>query len=130
MTDTLLCPVLKRLRGGTSFGYSFFNIPCAVRLTKNQDDLWRRNRETIAALRTHEEDFNPHFATSIAYTPLPRAALESFLAQRGLLHKKPKYFDCFHSGFLNKLYIRLNDCVYRDSHRVYFPKLVKLGFGG
>jgi len=90
-----------------------------------QDDLWRRNCDTISALRKHEPDFNPHYMTSIAYTPLPRAALEAFLTQRGLLHKKPKFFDCFHAGFLNKLYSRLNDCVFRDSSRVsagFFPQ--------
>ncbi|EFI28599.1 hypothetical protein CC1G_13626 [Coprinopsis cinerea okayama7 len=81
------------------------------------DDLWRRNHDTIAGLRRYEEDFNPHYMSSIAYTPLPRPALEAFLTQRGLLHKKPKLFDFFHSGFLNKLYIRLNDCVFRDSQR-------------
>ncbi|KAJ2920362.1 hypothetical protein MD484_g194, partial [Candolleomyces efflorescens] len=81
------------------------------------DDLWRRNHDTISGLKKHEPDFNPHYKTSIAYTPLPRAALESFLTQRGLLHKKPKFMDCIHSGFLNKLYARLNDCVFRDSNR-------------
>lgn len=81
------------------------------------DDLWRRNHDTIGGLEKHESDFNPYYATSIAYSPLPRPALESFLAQRGLLHKKPKFMDCIHAGFLNKLYSRLNDCVYRDSSR-------------
>ncbi|TFK30404.1 hypothetical protein FA15DRAFT_579807 [Coprinopsis marcescibilis] len=81
------------------------------------DDLWRRNQDTIAELNRYQEDFNPHYSTSIAYTPLPRPVLESFLTQRGLLHKKPRMFDFFHSGFLNKLYVRLNDCVFRDSQR-------------
>ncbi|KAI0825060.1 hypothetical protein BC628DRAFT_1321069 [Trametes gibbosa] len=76
------------------------------------DDLWRRNWDAISALNTHSTDFNPHYPTSIAYTPLPRAALESFLTQRGLLHKKPKFGDFFHAGFLNKVYLRMNDIVF------------------
>lgn len=81
------------------------------------DDLWRRNHDTIKGLQRHATEFNPHYATSIAYNPLPRAKLESFLTQRGLLHKKPRWNDFFHSGFLNKLYLRLNDAVFRDSSR-------------
>jgi len=83
-----------------------------------QDDLWRRNHDTIAALERHAADFNPHFVTSIAYTPLPRAALESFLIQRGLLHSRTRWNDFFHAGFLNKVYARLNDIVFRDSDQV------------
>ncbi|KAF8168145.1 hypothetical protein B0H34DRAFT_48390 [Crassisporium funariophilum] len=81
------------------------------------DDLWRRNHDTISGLELYASDFNPHYATSIAYTPLPRAALESFLIQRGLLHSKPRWNDFFHAGFLNKVYLRLNDAVFRDSRR-------------
>ncbi|EIW64596.1 uncharacterized protein TRAVEDRAFT_55490 [Trametes versicolor FP-101664 SS1] len=79
------------------------------------DDLWRRNWDAIGGLEKHAADFNPHYPTSIAYTPLPRAALESFLTQRGLLHKKPKFGDFFHAGFLNKLYLRMNDIVFHGS---------------
>ncbi|KAJ3516260.1 hypothetical protein NLJ89_g1239 [Agrocybe chaxingu] len=81
------------------------------------DDLWRRNHDTISGLQKHACDFNPHYKASIAYTPLSRPALESFLTQRGLLHKKPHLFDFFHTGFLNKLYLRLNDAVFRNSRR-------------
>ncbi|KAF9535429.1 hypothetical protein CPB83DRAFT_841727 [Crepidotus variabilis] len=81
------------------------------------DDLWRRNYNTISGLRKYAKDFNPHYKTSIAYIPLPRPALETFLTQRGLLHKKAKWSDFFHAGFLNKLYIRLNDTVFRDNKR-------------
>ncbi|KAF9040576.1 hypothetical protein BJ165DRAFT_1549063 [Panaeolus papilionaceus] len=81
------------------------------------DDLWRRNHDTISGLQKYAEDFNPHYRSSIAYTPLPRAVLESFLTQRGLLHSKPRWGDFFHAGFLNKLYLRLNDAVFRDSSR-------------
>ncbi|KAI0724627.1 hypothetical protein C8T65DRAFT_7352 [Cerioporus squamosus] len=80
------------------------------------DDLWRRNWETISAFRKYETEFNPHYPTSIAYTPLPRAALENFLTQRGLLHKQPKFFDFFHAGFLNKIYLRMNDIVFHGSN--------------
>jgi hypothetical protein len=87
-------------------------------LTSLQDDLWRRNYNTISALRRHAPDFNPHYPTSIAYTPLPRPALEAFLVQRGLLSKVPKWGYFFHSGFLNKLYLRLNDAVFGGSSQV------------
>ncbi|KAH9486975.1 hypothetical protein JR316_0001041 [Psilocybe cubensis] len=79
------------------------------------DDLWRRNHDTISSLEKYASDFNPYYKTSIAYTPLPRAALENFLTQRGMLHKRPRWGDYFHAGFLNKLYLRLNDTVFRDS---------------
>lgn len=74
----------------------------------SQDDLWRRNYDTISALRTHAMDFNPHYRTSIAYSPLPRAALETFLTQRGLSASH----GWFTSGFLNKIYLRMNDIAF------------------
>ncbi|KAH9950392.1 hypothetical protein B0H21DRAFT_723250 [Amylocystis lapponica] len=80
------------------------------------DDLWRRNYDTISALSKHATDFNPHYPSSIAYRPLPRAALEAFLTQRGLLHKTAKWGDFFHSGFLNKMYLRMNDIAFHGSH--------------
>ncbi|KAF5385209.1 hypothetical protein D9615_001490 [Tricholomella constricta] len=81
------------------------------------DDLWRRNHDTTPGLKRHATDFNPHYPTSIAYTPLPRAALESFLAQRGLFSKTGAWSTFFTPGFLNKLYLRLNDTVFRSSSR-------------
>ncbi|KIY64816.1 hypothetical protein CYLTODRAFT_357890 [Cylindrobasidium torrendii FP15055 ss-10] len=81
------------------------------------DDLWRRNHDTIKALETHAADFNPWYPTSIAYTPLPRPALEAFLSQRGLMSKMPKKMDVLHVGFLNKLYLRLNETVFRGSNK-------------
>ncbi|KAH9936996.1 uncharacterized protein B0H18DRAFT_925256 [Fomitopsis serialis] len=80
------------------------------------DDLWRRNYNTISALQKHASDFDPHYPSSIAYTPLPRAALEAFLTQRGLLHKKAKWDDFFDAGLLNKMYLRMNDIVFHGSH--------------
>ncbi|KAJ6604613.1 hypothetical protein DFH09DRAFT_1123281 [Mycena vulgaris] len=77
------------------------------------DDLWRRNHDTIRGLSLYASDFDPHYPTSIAYRPLPRAALEAFLVQRGLLSKQ----QFFHSGFLNKVYLRLNETVFRGSSR-------------
>lgn len=94
-----------------------------VRLTINcdyKDDLWRRNHETISGLELHASEFDPHYPTSIAYTPLPRPALEAFLVQRGLLSKIPRRGDFFHAGFLNKIYLRLNDTAFRGSTRVSF----------
>jgi hypothetical protein len=78
----------------------------------SQDDFWRRNHDTIPALSKFAPDFNPHYPTSIAYTPLPRKALENFLAQRGLFNQKPKLGDWIHNGYLNKLYLRLNETVF------------------
>ena len=40
------------------------------------------------------------------------------MTQRGLLHKKPKFFDFFHAGLLNKMYLRMNDVVYHGSGAV------------
>ncbi|KAJ3779177.1 hypothetical protein FB446DRAFT_782719 [Lentinula raphanica] len=82
------------------------------------DDLWRRNHDTISNLRLHEVDFNPYYPTSIAYTPLPRPILESFLIQRGLMSTPSKHSDFLYSGFLNKLYLRLNQTAFRGSSKV------------
>ncbi|XP_006454307.1 hypothetical protein AGABI2DRAFT_197252 [Agaricus bisporus var. bisporus H97] len=79
------------------------------------DDFWRRNRDTIPALSTYASDFNPHYPTSVAYTPLPRPVLEGFLAQRGLFRQKSKWNDWMHHGFLNKIYLRLNETVFTPS---------------
>lgn len=38
--------------------------------------------------------------------------------QRGLLHKKPKWGDFFHAGFLNKMYLRMNDIVFHGTQLV------------
>ncbi|KAL1738517.1 hypothetical protein HDZ31DRAFT_78301, partial [Schizophyllum fasciatum] len=81
------------------------------------DDFWRRNRDAVKALNTHSRDFNPHYATCIAYTPLSRPVLESFLIQRGLMSRPGRRSDLFHSGFLNKLYLRLNETVLHDTSR-------------
>jgi len=81
------------------------------------DDLWRRNYDAIKALQLHASDFDPHYPTSIAYHPLPRPGLEAFLTQRGLLHRVPQWRDFFHSGFLNKLYLRLNEIIFRGSSK-------------
>ena len=83
-----------------------------------KDDVWRRNRDTINGLKKYAIDFDPYYPTSIAYSPLPRAALESFLAQRGLYHSKTRWGDFFHSGFLNKVYMRMFDIVYHGTPHV------------
>ena len=85
-----------------------------------QDDFWRRNNETISTLRTHATDFNPHYPTSIAYRPLPRPVLEQFLTQRGLFKTKPGWTTIFHDGFLNMIYVRLNDIVFHGTPEVIF----------
>ena len=81
----------------------------------------RRNRDAVKALNTHAKDFNPHYPTCVAYTPLARPVLESFLIQRGLMSKPRRRSDLFHSGFLNKLYLRLNETVFHDTSRVRIP---------
>lgn len=75
---------------------------------------------SIKALQIHAPDFDPHYPTSIAYHPIPRPALEAFLAQRGLLNKVPKWSDFFHSGLLNTIYLRLNDIVNHGTQRVLY----------
>jgi hypothetical protein len=82
-----------------------------------QDDFWRRNHDTVTALNTYERDFNPHFADSIAYRPLPRPALATFLAQRGMLSSKKAWLP-IHQGFLNKLYFRLNQIAFHNTDKV------------
>ena len=82
------------------------------------DDFWRRNYETIAALQRYESDFNPHFASSVAYRPLPRPALEAFLAQRGLLSPRAKSRQFVHHGLLNKIYFRMNQIAFHNTDKV------------
>ena len=42
----------------------------------------------------------------------------AFLTQRGLLHSKAKWGDFFYAGFLNKMYLRMNDIVFHGTARV------------
>ncbi|KAG6911998.1 hypothetical protein DXG01_000246 [Tephrocybe rancida] len=81
------------------------------------DDLWRRNHVTTPGLKRYASDFNPYYPTSIAYTPLPRAVLETFLSQRSLFSKTGSWTTLFTPGFLNKIYLRLNDTVFRSSSK-------------
>lgn len=94
-----------------------------------QDDLWRRNNATVSSLKTHATDFDPSYPSSIAYRLLPRAALEAFLIQRGLMSKKGGWTDFIHSGILNKIYFRLNQIVFKassDNVRAFSPPLSHL----
>jgi hypothetical protein len=95
-------------------------------ISSSQDDFWRRNWDTISKLKLHAPDFNPHYPSSIAYTPLPRPALESFLTQRGLLHKNPQRGDFIDNGFLNKVYVRMYDIVFRRSSQVSIVYCISL----
>ncbi|KAF9787179.1 hypothetical protein BJ322DRAFT_706318 [Thelephora terrestris] len=90
------------------------------------DDFWRKNYETIKAIQIHATDFNPHYPTSIAYRPLSRPVLEQFLTQRGLFKAKPVRKMTFHHGFLNMIYVRLNDIVFHGTPEAI---LVHLGEG-
>lgn len=71
---------------------------------------------TVKALRTHASDFDPWFPTSIAYRPLPRAALDTFLVQRGVLRVSSGSLftrsGVLTSGLINRLYFRLNEIVF------------------
>ncbi|EJD04096.1 uncharacterized protein FOMMEDRAFT_133444 [Fomitiporia mediterranea MF3/22] len=89
------------------------------------DDVWRRNHDTIGNMSLHEQDFNPFYPTSIAYTPLPRPALEAFLRQRGL-YGKSTFNAFFHPGLLNKIYFWLSQIVFPNSSRAV---LLHLGEG-
>ncbi|KAH7104776.1 hypothetical protein BKA62DRAFT_693377 [Auriculariales sp. MPI-PUGE-AT-0066] len=79
------------------------------------DDFWRRNHRTVPPLETYHIDFNPCYPTSIAYRPLSRPTLESFLVQRGLLSTPPKKSDFVNSGLINKIYFKLNQIVFSAS---------------
>ncbi|KAG8792908.1 hypothetical protein FRC12_004494 [Ceratobasidium sp. 428] len=75
------------------------------------DDFWRRNRSAIAALNTHQPEFDPQYPTSVAYSPLPRAGLEAFLKQRGLWYPVTKWYGNWNwvdTGLINKIYFHLN----------------------
>jgi len=84
------------------------------------DDFWRRNYDTIDALPKYATDFDPRYPTSIAYRPLPRPALEGFLAQRGMFATKARSSDFTHTGFLNKIYFRLNQIVFHATEKEIF----------
>ena len=89
---------------------------CILNLVNHdgQDDLWRRNNAAVKSFTLYATDFNPYYPTSIAYTPLPRPALENFLTQRGLLSRE----NFFHTGILNKIYTRLYEIAFRSSKQV------------
>lgn len=82
------------------------------------DDFWRRNHDTINVLQRYEHDFNPHYATSIGYRPLPRPAMEAFLTQRGLLFPRAKSRQFVHHGLLNKIYFRMNQISFHNTDEV------------
>jgi hypothetical protein len=84
------------------------------------DDFWRRNHDTINALELYERDFNPHYASSIAYRPLPRPAMEVFLTQRGMLLPRTKSRQFVHHGLLNKIYFRMNQIAFHNTDEVLF----------
>jgi hypothetical protein len=91
-----------------------------------QDDVWRRNNNVIKQMKLHAPDFDPHYPTSIAYRPLPRAALEAFLAQRGLFRKPQPRRAFFHSGLLNTVYLRMFEIAFAGSRRA---RVLHLGTG-
>ncbi|KAJ2391485.1 hypothetical protein H4S02_001305, partial [Coemansia sp. RSA 2611] len=48
------------------------------------DDLYRRYAQHVPQFKAHDCDFNPLYAQSLPYYPLPRHRLERFLYARGL----------------------------------------------
>jgi hypothetical protein len=72
----------------------------------------------MESLQKYESDFNPHYANSIAYRPLPRAAMEAFLIQRGMLSPKGRVKKAIYHGLLNKFYFRLNQIAFHNTNNV------------
>lgn len=85
------------------------------------DDIWRQNNDAINAMRTHESDFNPRYPGSIAYRPLPRAVLEAFLSQRGMAPASNGFIT---AGFLNKVYVRLSQIIFKGESKVTFVGVI------
>ncbi|KAF8595614.1 hypothetical protein BDV93DRAFT_501109 [Ceratobasidium sp. AG-I] len=84
------------------------------------NDFWRRNKATIKSMTTHSPDFDPQYSTSIAYSPLPRPALESFLKQRGMWSPRIRWYGnwhWFHTGLINKIYFHLNWIIFHGSSK-------------
>ncbi len=49
---------MRRVLGGIYSGYVFANDAVFMGFTYSQDDLWRRNHDTISGLELHAVDFN------------------------------------------------------------------------
>ncbi|PWN43949.1 hypothetical protein IE81DRAFT_287997 [Ceraceosorus guamensis] len=75
------------------------------------DDLWRQNGRDYSQLRRHRRALCPHYPSSIAYQPVPRAELERFLDQRGLWQCQGAR-GVINRGLLNRLYFYLNMIVF------------------
>lgn len=80
------------------------------------DELWRLNSNDYTLLRKYRRSFSPQYPTSIAYRPMPRQALESFLAKRGLWKNNGAKGGPFNRGLLNKIYFYLNEIVFGGHH--------------
>lgn len=79
------------------------------------DDFYRQNGQDYKVLRCDERHnakyFDPKFPTSIAYQPMPRSDLETFLKHRGAW-KQGGRKGVIHNGLLNRLYFCLNRIVF------------------
>ena len=97
------------------------------------DELWRKNSPDFKQLRTHRRAFSPHYPTSIAYRPMPRAQLEKFLQGRGLwVNGGAK--GLFNRGLLNRIYFQLDQLVFASDgsagSRIHpSPNAIPIGIG-
>lgn len=73
------------------------------------DELWRKNGVDLRL----PSSFSPHYRDSICYRPMSRLCLEEWLAERGFWVKGGRK-GCFHSGLLNKIYVRKLPLDYPD----------------
>ena len=76
------------------------------------DEIWRLNSNDYSSLRKYRRSFSPQYATSIAYRPMTRAALEKFLAKRGMWKNGGAKGGPFNRGLLNRIYFYLNEIVF------------------
>ena len=75
------------------------------------DDLWRRNKLTVAGLANAPAAFSPFYRSSLCYRPMPRQDLENYLQRYGLWSTSG-HQGVFHHGFLNRIYFLLDEVVF------------------
>ncbi|KAH8913761.1 hypothetical protein BT69DRAFT_1306207 [Atractiella rhizophila] len=78
------------------------------------DDLWRRNGNDVPSIGKHPSQFSPYYRSSICYHPLSRPDLEAFLRNLGLWINDGRC-GYFTTGFLNRIYLFLDQIVFEDA---------------
>ncbi|PWN50271.1 hypothetical protein IE53DRAFT_316116 [Violaceomyces palustris] len=125
LTRTECCSLLKELpdRYRGSITLLFQRLEAINRSPVHQwwwclfDDFWRKNSRDYKVLRRHRRSFSPSYPSSIAYRPMSRQELITFLERRGLW-KQDGRKGIFNRGFLNRIYFYLNEIVFEaDSDR-------------